>query len=178
MPLLRADRIPIRVQRHAVRELSVALPYVAQTEDNWCWAACGEMLMRPRGIAQTQCSLASLQFHPLQCCPSPGAPHGCDKVAWPDRIYPKAGLACDPVDGQVTEARLNDELAHGRPVQVLYQWTGSSSTHVVLVVDRLADGRYAVLDPDRKVGRSFCRFSDLQSAHGDGTWNMSFTFRA
>ena len=175
MPLVRKDRIPIPVARHAARELRTGYAYVAQTEDNWCWAACGEMLMRPRGIAETQCSLASKKFN-LRCCPSPGAPSGCDNVAWPDRVYPTFGLPCAPVDGQILEERLIEELSQGCPVQVFYRWNGSSSTHLALIVEQLPGGRYAVLDPNPDVGQGNYRYSDLQSAHGEGEWKKTFTF--
>ncbi|MEH3036270.1 MAG: hypothetical protein PGN23_07255 [Sphingomonas adhaesiva] len=175
MALLRADRIRIPVERRAVvARAAGAYRYVSQTENNWCWAACGEMLMQAHGINETQCSLASQKFK-LACCPSPGAPHGCDKVAWPDQVYPPR-LPTFPVDGQITETRLIQELAAGKPVQVCYRWKGSSSTHVALVIAQLAQGRYGVLDPDKKVAQATYRFQDLATAHGEGDWIMTFTF--
>lgn len=152
-----------------------SIPYVAQSETNWCWAACGEMIMRPRAINETQCTLASSQFA-LQCCPSPGAPSGCNKGCWPDQSYPNANLATRRVPSPLSQAAVSSELAAGRPVQVCYQWTGSRSTHVALIVDEYPNGDFEVFDPWPSYGRGRRQFSQIRNAYGLGAWIQSFTF--
>ncbi|WP_182911862.1 papain-like cysteine protease family protein [Sphingomonas cavernae] len=151
------------------------MPYVSQSETNWCWAACGEMIMQPRGIGQTQCSLASAQFA-LTCCPSPGAPNGCNKGCWPDLCYPSHGLPTKRTTSQLSQPFVSSELAKGRPVQVCYQWAGSRSTHVALIVDEYPNGDFEVHDPWSGYGRGRRQFSQIQAAYGLGTWIQSFTF--
>jgi hypothetical protein len=154
---------------------AAAVPYIQQSETNWCWAACGEMIMQPRGIPQTQCTLASTQFT-LQCCPSPGAPKGCNVGAWPDLAYPNRGLPTSRIKYPLSQATVSAELAAGRPVQVCYQWAGSRSTHVALIVDEYANGDFEVFDPWPSYGRGRRQFSQIQSAYGLGAWIQSFTF--
>jgi hypothetical protein len=149
--------------------------YVAQTETNWCWAACGEMIMQPAGINQTQCSLASKQFS-LTCCPSPGAPSGCNQGCWPDLAYPASGLPTTRTTSPLSRARVSAELAAGRPVQVCYQWAGSSSTHVALIVDQYPNGDFEVFDPWPGYGQGRRQLSQIQSAYGLGSWIETFTF--
>lgn len=151
-------------------------PYVAQTEENWCWAACGEMIMRPRGIPHSQCTLASAQFA-LNCCPSPVAPKSCNKGCWPDNSYPSAGVATTRVNTTLSPAQISAELAAGRQVQVCYQWTGSPSTHVALIVDEYPNGDYEVYDPWPGYGRGRRQLSQIHSAYGFGRWILSFTFQ-
>jgi hypothetical protein len=146
--------------------------YVKQTETNWCWAACGEMLMQSRGIHQTQCTLASTQFT-LQCCPSPGAPQGCNKGCWPDLV---SGLSAKRVKRALSRATVSAELAAGRVVQVCYKWTGSRSTHVALIVDEYPNGDFEVYDPLPIYGPGRRQFSQIQTAYGLGAWIQSFTF--
>lgn len=149
--------------------------YVKQTETNWCWAACGEMVMQPRGIAETQCTLASKQFA-LQCCPSPHAPAGCNKGCWPDLAYPNSGVPTTRTTAPLAQATVSAEIAAGRPVQVCYQWTGSSSTHVALIVDEYPNGDFEVYDPWPTYGPGRRQFSQIQGAYGLGRWIQSFTF--
>jgi hypothetical protein len=150
--------------------------YVKQTETNWCWAACGEMLMQARGIHQTQCTLASTQFT-FQCCPSPGAPQGCNKGCWPDECYKDAGVDTKRVEAPLSRATVSAELAAGRVVQVCYRWTGTDSTHVALIVDEYPNGDFEVYDPWPSYGPGRRQFSQIQTAYGLGAWILSFTFK-
>ena len=131
--------------------------------------------MRPVGIHETQCTLASKQFE-LTCCPSPRAPAGRNKGCWPHVAYPKAGLPTTRAMSQLAQAKVSAELAAGRPVQVCYQWAGSRSTHVALIVDEYPNGDFEVFDPWPSYGPGRRQFSQIQSAYGLGLWIQSFTF--
>lgn len=152
------------------------IPYISQSETNWCWAACGEMLFSHYGrVPHTQCDLASSQFG-LACCPSPGAPAACDLGCWPDASYPAKGLGTTRVWGSLTSAQLRAELGRGRAVQVCYQWTGGSATHVALIVGEYASGDFEVFDPWPAYGRGARSYSQILGAYGLGSWVLSFTF--
>jgi hypothetical protein len=133
------------------------------------------MVMQPKGISQTQCSLASKQFT-LHCCPSPGAPAGCNLGCWPDLAYPSSGVPTARTRSQLSQATVSSELAAGRPVQVCYQWKGSRSTHVALIVDEYPNGDFEVYDPWPSYGPGRRQFSQIQGAYGLGSWIQSFTF--
>lgn len=174
-------RVPIRSNRVGAALASpgtamLPVPYVVQTEDNWCWAACGEMLFRHRGQTNlTQCALASAQFR-LACCPSPRAPAACDLGCWPYNAYPQHGLPVTQVGGAMTIAQVQAELAAGRPIQVCYQWRGGRQTHVALIIGEHPNGDFEVLDPSASYGRAARRFSQITGAYGFGAWILSFTF--
>ena len=148
--------------------------YVQQSEDNWCWAACGEMIFPVMGKAAIkQCDFASGQFA-LACCPSPGAPKGCNLGCWPDSAYPSRGLPTNPVASSMSRSAVHGELSAGRPVQVCYQWTNSNATHVAVIVGEYANGDFEVLDP--WYGRGPRSLSQIESGYGQGSWICSFTF--
>lgn len=152
----------------------VSIRYVAQTEDNWCWAACASMLLsRPGFAARSQCDIASVHWGQA-CCPSPGAPAVCDQGEWPHIAYPPHGIATSFFQVQLTEDEVRSELAAQRPVEVCYQWSGSSSTHVALIVGETPNGDFEVYDPS--YGAGVRSFGQIQSAYGLGAWIYSFTF--
>lgn len=150
----------------------LTLPYVPQSENYWCWAACGEMLLRRQ---QSQCSIVSNHLG-LVCCPSPRTPTNCDKGAWPHQAYPPLGLPTQFIQGPMSQGQVRAELAHGRAVQVCYQWTGGSQTHVALIVGEHANGDFEVFDPSSAYGRGPRKFSQISTAYGLGAWVLSFTF--
>ena len=148
--------------------------YVKQSEDNWCWAACGEMIFPVMGKSSiTQCDFASSQFS-LVCCPSPGAPKDCDKGCWPDEAYPPRGLATNLKESPMSQTEIRAELAAGRPVQVCYQWSNSNATHVAVIVGEHANGDLEVLDP--WYGGGPRSLAQVESGYGQGSWIYSFTF--
>lgn len=148
--------------------------YAAQTENNWCWAACAEMLLSRPGLgARSQCSIASTHLGQV-CCPSPGAPSACDEGAWPHLVYPGLGIRTSLTKSPLTQAALATELAAGRPVEVCYQWQGSRSTHVALIVNDNGGGYFEVYDPSYGAGSR--SFSQIASAYSLGVWIYSFTF--
>lgn len=153
---------------------TVPMPYVAQTEDNWCWAACAQMLFgRPGSTPRSQCQVASAYFGQT-CCPSPGAPSACDLGAWPQVAYPPQGIPTSWIQTALTQAQVEAELAAGRPVQVCLQWSASDSTHVALIVGQNEAGDFEVYDPIYGAGSR--SFDQIWSAYGLGAWIYSFTF--
>lgn len=152
------------------------ISYTAQTETNWCWAACGEMLFsQPAHTARSQCNIASTRLG-IMCCPSPGAPQGCDVGGWPHVEYPPLGLPTTIVRGAMSIASVQQELAAQKPVQVCYQWAGGNSTHVALIVDQHSNGEFEVYDPSTDYGQGSRSYNQILKAYGMGAWIMSFTF--
>lgn len=181
MPIQIADRVPIPLPpAHALTEVLLAsasvgilpIPYVAQTGDNWCWAACGEMLFSQH-VPKSQCAIAATHLNRV-CCLTPRAPTVCDEGAWPHEAYPPQGLPTNKIEAPLSRAQICAELASGNPVQALYQWTGGDETHVALIVGEHTNGEFAVLDPLR--GRLQLSLDTINAAYGDGQWVWSFTF--
>jgi hypothetical protein len=63
-----------------------------QEKSNWCWAACGEMVMEKLGATITQCDEAKKRFGRADCCNSP-FPGDCNKGGWPE--FEKYGFTAD-----------------------------------------------------------------------------------
>ena len=175
MPIASTARISVPLAAPAGAP-GLAMPvinYVVQSENNWCWAACGEMLYQGlQGLAKSQCSLASSLFG-LTCCPSPGAPRECDQGAWPDQVYPP-GLPTKRLP-PLTLGGIRAELAAGKLVQVCYRWR-NGGRHVALIVAEHPNGDFEVFDPWRGYGAGPRTLSQINSAYGLGRWEFSFTF--
>jgi len=169
MPALTAN---FAAEAFATPEAVLGVVYAAQSQDNWCWAACGEMLfgfLGPQAIPQ--CALASAQFS-LTCCGT--LEDGCDTGCWPDTSYNQHGLAVARYERPFTRGEVDAELAAGRPVQVCYQWAGGGGTHVALIVGNHATGDVEVFDPH--YGHASHSFDDVVDAYGLGDWIYTFTF--
>jgi Papain-like cysteine protease AvrRpt2 len=153
---------------------ALAIRYIAQTEDNWCWAACAAMLFTRPGETQSgQCDIASTHLG-RTCCPSPHAPSACNQGAWPHLAYPPLGIPTTFIQAPLSRQDLQAQLAAGRPVEVCYLWSGGSSTHVALIVGENGSGDFEVFDPSYGAGSR--SFSQIASAYGLGSWLYSFTF--
>jgi hypothetical protein len=170
------ERVPLPELHDLMAPGGAPLPltYVQQSQSNWCWAACGEMLFRFGEMPQwTQCALASAQFG-LTCCSD--LPDGCDQGCWPHLAYPGHGLDTDMVKAPLSLQEVRDELNDGRPVQVCYQWANTNSTHVALIVGEYSNGEFEVFDPAAIYGRRRLPFSQIENAYSLGQWIRSFKF--
>jgi hypothetical protein len=144
--------------------------YQHQEQGNWCWAACGSMLIefyaKPPKL---QCDLASWLFS-LPCCAQP-IDSNCDNGAWPSQVYPNFGVSVAEVQNPLQMAEVVAELGAGRPVEVYYAWTGGGA-HVALIVGIFPNGDYLVLDPWYGPGP---RTEDaVLRGYGMGAWAMSY----
>jgi len=100
----------------------------------WCWAACGEMVMKKLGDNTiTQCDQADSQFHRTTCCNSP-IPDNCINGGWPQ--FEKYGFSSDKTQC----AALNwDDVktqidCQRTPFVATWKWLGSAGGgHMVVV---------------------------------------------
>lgn len=129
---------------------TLAIPQVVQWGNNWCWAACAEMVFRFYQRARTQCDLVNQLFGLAEdCCagdPDALPSEPCDQPCDPDDVITLYELDTNGLTAVLEEtdhldfAVLRTEIAAGRPVEVeLVQGTGQ---HVVLVTSawKRADG--------------------------------------
>src|SRR5262245_2582011 len=87
MPLRVTKSVPIRpvrvgMERERTSTASafevlapvLGVPYVSQTQNQWCWAAVAEMVARFLGnTTVSQCQLANVLHNQTNCCTSPGS---------------------------------------------------------------------------------------------------------
>lgn len=177
MPLLAQAQTPIPSPPPGTKRLWSGVPdqilpvqFRRQEADNWCWAACGQMLIDfYKARAVSQCLMASTHFG-LACCPRP-LDKDCDHGAWPEDVYPAYGLGLDRLGWPLDEHDLADELQRRAPVEVYYRWSGPGA-HVALVVGRYANGDFLVHDPWFGSGPRSHR--NILEGYGLGAWTMTY----
>ncbi|MDQ3917591.1 MAG: hypothetical protein M3348_03865 [Acidobacteriota bacterium] len=153
--------------------------------DEWCWAACAEMVLRFFGVTLDKCQVAGRALRRNDCCPSSvGCDAGLD-VGQVDEAFERAGLAGNRFDA-LTFDEVRDQIegrpALGdpglslprRPVVAGIQWQNGGGHLVVVSGWRVAADsiRYLkVNDPFYTSGD--IRYQDLQSHYGpndNGRW--------
>jgi hypothetical protein len=166
---------PIAIPVQAVAAPGLAppqlpVPYHPQLQNNWCWAACCQMVFDYyRSNNLQQCDLASRQFGQV-CCANPSGTD-CDRGEWPDNVYPAYKTGFTRLDRSMTLAEVTAELSNHRPVEVYYAWNGSGA-HVALITGVFDNNDVWVHDPYYGSGRRL--FSYVQSAYNMGSWAISY----
>jgi len=165
-------------------DLGISL--VRQVKDNWCWAACAEMVLTFLGVPKRKCEVAQdhLQIPDANCC---DFQHNevCDVGVEIDDI-----TAVYNVDSDVTAERLEHALSFAnvqeqiigeeKPVQVHISWGVDNGSHVILIdaCHKIGNVRYVKIK-DPLYGSADIRFSDLwsyQRGGGTGQWVGTWIF--
>lgn len=155
-------------------ERLLAVPYAQQEQNNWCWAACCQMLLSLLGKPSlSQCQIAEDEFHG-SCCRNPSSAT-CDLGQWPETAYPAHGIQLDRIDGALSEGTLRSEIDAGRAIEVYYVWQGGSSAHVALIIGYYSNGDFEVFDPSRAFGRGRRSYARIVAAYGLGQWRLSYS---
>jgi hypothetical protein len=150
----------------------LAVPYHQQTQNNWCWAACCQMVFdyyRTNNLQQ--CDLASQRFGQT-CCLNPSSSQ-CDQGEWPENVYPTYQMGFTKLNSAMSFADVTAELSSRRPVEVYYAWNGGGA-HVALITGVFDNGDVWVHDPWPSYGSGRRAFSFVQSAYGLGRWTISY----
>ncbi|HVF48890.1 MAG TPA: papain-like cysteine protease family protein [Pyrinomonadaceae bacterium] len=176
----------------------------------WCWAACGTMLGRflDSATPRRMCHLVGFVRETLH-----GKPVGLDCcVAQVDNISECVETTCESVEeidtlfknflnldaqrtGRIAPDALKQEINEGRPVQVGFEWDGSTADdvrgHVILVEGwvsvpqpgGVAEDFFIILDPFQDYGPgegppvdSRVSYDSLRVAYNnDGQWLHTWT---
>ena len=174
MALRVLERIPVPVPGDGAPG-TLNVTYVKQEQDNWCWAACCQMVFgllnfTVNGGALRQCDMASSQFN-ASCCNSPSS-SVCDQGCWPENAYNFYGINFIKTNSALSPAGVKAEIDAGRPAEVYFAWTNGGA-HVALVVGYYENGDLEVYDP--YYGPSRHAYSDLLSAYSMGSWTISYS---
>jgi len=131
----------------------LAVPFIEQLGDNWCWAASAQMVLTFYQRPKRQCELANTLFGFSNCCPTqppptqPATP-ACDLRCYPYNVAPLYnlfGLAANRLNAFATHAVLEQEITQLRPVEVrlrignsghlvIVRWAGTDDTGQQLVL--------------------------------------------
>lgn len=105
------------------------VPLYPQQQDQWCWAASGQMIMSYLGATRvTQCDEANKRLGRTDCCNSP-TPTACNQPGWPEPE--KYGFAYNTYDGALSFSSLTNEINNNRPVAFSWGWTGGGGHMMV-----------------------------------------------
>jgi hypothetical protein len=157
------------------------VPFLTQLpQQEWCWAACGAMVLQYYGSTTVQqCTLANQQLGLTNCCVPPPVSSACDQPLDDPAIthlYPTNGMKRPHYHTtSIIEADLQNEINADRPVQL--GWEMSGVGHTVLVVGWRPDPAgtiYRVHDPIRRAFRELA-YPWLQGAGGEGSWTVTWT---
>ena len=170
--------VPISVKPPTVSGKYLNVPYYKQTQTNWCWAACSQMVEGFFGKDAPQCKSANWLFGQSTCCNSPGST-ACNQGCPITRIVSVHGFW--GVNSSYTGTSLGFYtvkawIENTKPVECGFAWTGGGG-HVVIVkgYDENPQGQFVyVLDP--WYGQGSIHYTDLLTAYGKGVWTWTWTF--
>jgi hypothetical protein len=148
------------------------VPYFRQKQNNWCWAACCQMVFSLFGLTTVeQCDMATTRFG-TDCCTNPRS-STCDHGEWPESVYPLYGFNNTKTLRSFTFAEVRGEIDAGRPVECYYDWT-QGGAHVALIYGYDA-GTQDLEVHDPWFGSSPRPYAYVLSAYGMGQWTMSYS---
>lgn len=185
MPIRAKTRVPIRpappppkakaaVPGAAPASISLNVPFIKQEQNQWCWAACTQMIAEFLGkTGVKQCELANFLHGQTDCCQHPGSER-CNQPCPYQRVvavYKKVGIKAKFDNHAEHLLVIQRELAAGRPFEVGLLWYGGGG-HVVIVHGMDDNGLYAVNDP--WFGAGPVTYMGLVGAYGYGWWGVTF----
>ncbi|MGY8662415.1 papain-like cysteine protease family protein [Bradyrhizobium sp. UFLA05-109] len=148
-----------------------------QQQSEWCWAAVSSSVASFFGSsAWTQCSIASGELAPLNCCGG-DASDGCNQPWYLDRALTRVGHFDHIAASDATFAVVQGEINGGRPLGCRIAWAGGSAHFVALGGWSVtADGSQYVMVCDPYYGPTTKKYADFVSAYmttGD-SWTHSY----
>ena len=152
-----------------------------QLQDEWCWAASGEMIMSYLGKNVAQCDEANHAQNRTDCCSNPSA---CDNPGWPDFSYFGFNYTQTSNGTALAFSQLQTEIAANRPVGFAWAWTGGGGHYMVAIGTEVDEGTQYVTINDPwapNVGEQVTLlYSDWVSGNAgtDATANASYTHMA
>jgi hypothetical protein len=177
-------RIPVRKARRTTARTTaavvvggppvLAVPFVRQTQNQWCWAACSQMVAAYLGNPNVkQCELANFLHEQTNCCVKPSSSK-CNQpspVEGINQVYRHLNIDNVSEELPTAYAVVIRELQAGRPIEVGYQWFGGGG-HVAIIYGATANGMLLVHDP--WYGSGVEHYFRLRAAYGMGRWTFSF----
>jgi hypothetical protein len=180
------------------REHKLPVPRRRQVQDDWCWAACVDMVLHYyRRSAVKQCDIVGRRLNRDECCDDPEneefsvscAPAAVRDVWLEWDIESAAHFPRGKRLGWISEAALKRELDAGRPVEIGLSWADGEGGHAIVVSGwREASGGvtyFYVNDPwnwggelrkkyfEGGVGQ--VPYAELRAAYGMGCWKWTWT---
>jgi hypothetical protein len=158
-------------------QLVPSLPQVQQRVEEWCWAACVQMVLNRLGVNVTQCDIVNRVFDQTVCCATPDA-EVCNQPVGPEDIVPvyqKCGHQAQLVTQPISFEDLQSEiLVGGRPVEVGLAWAGIGGHLVMVWGAQIGPQGPLLLVNDPKYGPGSVYYVNLLRAYGLGAWQWTW----
>jgi hypothetical protein len=138
-----------------------------QETDNWCWAACGQMIMEYLGIKVSQCEQANNRYRHTDCCNSDSSSAAgnllrgdytnfnsdCAQPGWPE--FEKYGFTYKrrskaPLTWKELKIQLSDgPNGKGKPFAFSWQWNKGGGHMMIAKGFATIDGEnyVIIIDP-------------------------------
>jgi papain like cysteine protease AvrRpt2 len=172
-----SEQAPLDVASASASQLVPPLPMVAQRAEEWCWAACIQMVLNRLGVNVQQCDIVNKVFDQTVCCVTPEA-EACNQGVDPGAIapaYQKCGHQAQLITQPISFAALQSEIAVGkRPVEVGMAWTGIGGHVAMAWGTSMGPQGPLVLVNDPKYGAGFVYYVNLLRAYGLGSWQWTW----
>ena len=150
---------------------------VPQRVEEWCWAACAQMVLNHFGANVQQCDVVNRQFGQTICCTTPDD-QLCNQPVDPADIasvYEKFGHHAELIASAISFDGLQSEIAGGnRPVQVGLAWAGVGGHTAIVWGVGIASQGPVLLVNDPKYGTGSVYYVNLVQAYGLGSWQWTW----
>ena len=177
MPLAQA---PVAVYPGAPAAAKIAplkIPWYPSKQNEWCWAACAQMVSYFFQHTLTdQCIFASKMFPGTDCCQNPSACNTPLPVSRVSEVFALFDKSATLVSRWVRFEDIEAQIANGHPVQVGYTWSNGNN-HVAVVAGAAQNdyGQFLYInDPDPQFAYGWCAFANVLSAYGRGSWQWTW----
>lgn len=156
---------------------SLGTTLAPQETDNWCGAACAQMVLQSFGINQGQCNIADCMFGRTDCC-GPHLPPECDKGRWPHIGFGCYRLHATIVDSAISWDEVKNQISC-RKIAFCFSWRDVDSSgqekgsgHIMVACGYKTEGgehQVKMLDPyPPHVGHErWISYEYYKSEHGD-----------
>jgi hypothetical protein len=173
----------------------LGVPEVIQIEDNWCWAACCECMLRYYGYNLTQPDLAYWAcfvagywcVFPKNCDDCLCSPHPCATCCnhandlygpiWSSEVvlYHFGDLTSQNMNRKMTQDEIRDDVCYGKPFRIGWVWREGGAHGIVGCGYNGINGRVLYMDPWYGEGYNWIDYNELVTA-GTRSWARSLRF--
>ncbi len=131
----------VGVRSQTVLSLSTTI----QSQNQWCWSACSNCILKHYGVTTTQCQIAEYNrtvstwhnFGTQDCCVSPGGLCNYWNYMWgyagsiEDILSYFGGLTTTNISNTITYSAIQTEINNNRPFVIRWGWTSGGGHFIV-----------------------------------------------
>jgi hypothetical protein len=123
----------------------LSLSTTIQSQNQWCWSACSNCILRHYGVNTTQCQLAEYtrtvatwnNFGTQDCCTNPSGPCNYWNYMWgyagsiQDLLLTFGSISVTNISNTISSTAIATEINASRPFVVRWGWTSGGGHFIV-----------------------------------------------